>query len=267
MATKTDIAEVPDILALAQRLAHARRSGTVIASEVGAPLPLPADETTAYAIQHAILKINGSWIAGWKVGAKSPDGPITTAPLPAEGIHSSGVEMARECVWPCGLELEVAFKFGETFLPRAEPYSDADVHEALAWMGATIEVVGSRYHGWPDMNKWAMLADLQSHGALIVGEFVPYRADFPFASPDISFCLNDTNMISPDAKGRGLNPAGNPRRLLTWLVNHITRDQGLAVTPEMVMTTGSYMGMFRAETSGKVRGEIIGLPPVAFTLS
>jgi 2-keto-4-pentenoate hydratase len=61
------------------------------------------------------------------------------------------------------------------------------------------------------------------------------------------------------------NPAGDPRRLLTWLVNHAS-SRGIAVTPEMVVTAGSYTGMFFPREAGTASGRIEGLAPVSVTL-
>jgi 2-keto-4-pentenoate hydratase len=61
------------------------------------------------------------------------------------------------------------------------------------------------------------------------------------------------------------NPAGDPRRLLPWLVNHQTQN-GFTVTPEMVLTTGSYTGMYKTSGPGLAVGEIRGLPTVVVEL-
>jgi 2-keto-4-pentenoate hydratase len=62
------------------------------------------------------------------------------------------------------------------------------------------------------------------------------------------------------------NPCGDPRRLLTWLVNHCTQHHRIAVTPDMIVTTGSYTGMFFPQHAGTARGQIDGLAPVSVTL-
>ena len=61
------------------------------------------------------------------------------------------------------------------------------------------------------------------------------------------------------------NPAGDPRRLLAWVVNHCT-VRGITVDSDVVVPTGSYAGMHFASAPGTVVGEIRGLPPVSLTL-
>ena len=244
---------------LSQCLADARRDHATLDAP---PSQLtPVDSDAAYAIQHEILSLSGARIGGWKIGAKSDSGPIQGAPLPASDLHADGARLPRQTLTPLGLELEVAFRFGRRFEPSATPYSEAEVLAAIGSIGAAIEIVASRYAAWPNVDKLAQLADLQNNGALIVGEFAPYREDFSFMSPSLRFSFEGHDVV----KAPPANPAGDPRRLLTWLVNHAT-SRGIAVTPEMVVTTGSYTGMFFPQSAGTASGRIEGLAPIDVTL-
>lgn len=244
---------------LSQHLADARRDRLTLAALP--PAILPADADAAYATQHEILDALGARIGGWKIGAKSASGPIQGAPLPAADLHPNGARVSRDGFAPLGLELEIAFRFGRSFEPSATPYSDEEVRAGIGSFGATIEIVASRFSAWPDVDKLAQLADLQNHGALIVGEFTPYRDDYPFVAPSLGFTFDGDDVV----KATPANPAGDPRRLLTWLVNHASA-RGIAVTPEMVVTCGSYTGMFFPRNAGTASGHIEGLAPVSVTL-
>jgi 2-keto-4-pentenoate hydratase len=244
---------------LSQRLADARRDRITL--DTVPPEQLPGDAGAAYAIQHEILDTSGARIGGWKIGAKSADGPIQGAPLPAADLHADGARVSRDGFAPLGLELEIAFRFGRRFEPSATAYLEDEVLAGIGSFGATIEIVASRYAAWPDIDKLAQLADLQNHGALIVGEFTPYRADFPFVAPSLRFSFDGHDVV----EAAPANPAGDPRRLLTWLVNHASA-RGIAITPEMVVTCGSYTGMFFPDKAGTASGRIEGLAPVSVTL-
>jgi 2-keto-4-pentenoate hydratase len=65
--------------------------------------------------------------------------------------------------------------------------------------------------------------------------------------------------------GMAANPAGDPRRLLTWLVNHHVAH-GLTLEPGCVVTCGSYTGMYFPKATGAALGQINGLPPVKLAL-
>ncbi len=248
---------------LATQIAASWRSGTPLdPATLGS---LPADARAAFDVQHAVLAALDARIGGWKIGAKGADGPIQGAPLPHLALHPPGARLARPAHAPFGLELEIAFRLGRTFAPRDTRYADEEVLESIASMLATVEIVTSRYAGWPDVDRFAQLADLQNHGALVVGEAVPYDTAFPFVSPALQFRFDGEPATLRPAPGvAATNPAGDPRRLLPWLVNHGAVERGIAVTPELVLTTGSYIGMVFPTGPGTVEGRIDGLPPLRF---
>ncbi|SEJ87687.1 2-keto-4-pentenoate hydratase [Paraburkholderia diazotrophica] len=245
---------------LSRQLADARADHTTLAS-LSTEL-IPADASAAYAIQHELLASRGARIGGWKIGAKSTEGAIQGAPLPSTDLHADGARLPRAHYKPLGLELEIAFRFNRRFEPAEDAYHEVEVLDAIDSMAATIEIVASRFEQWPNVDKLAQLADLQNHGALIVGEFTKYRRDFPFVAPSLTFSFEGRDVV----KAAPSNPCGDPRRLLTWLVNHCTQHCGIAVTPDMIVTTGSYTGMFFPQEAGTARGHIEGLAPVSVTL-
>jgi 2-keto-4-pentenoate hydratase len=219
----------------------------------------PSNADEAYAAQAATLRLLDARTAGWKVGAKSPaaDAPIQGAPLAADGVHRSGVRLSRQAFGRAGLELEVAFVFDRTFEAHSGPYSDDEVIAAIDTLHASIEVVASRFSAWPEVDKLWQLADLQNHGALVVGEGVRCDDAFPFVSPSMTFTLDDAPLFD----GKPANPAGDPRRLLAWTINHSV-SRGIAFERGTIITAGSYTGLAIPGKSGVVRGTIAGLPPV-----
>ena len=242
---------------LAQCLADARRQPL----QTLAPEWVPQDQQAAFAVQHQTLAMLKQDIAGRKVGAKSGEGPLQGAPLPAGRLLASGACVVRADQRLLGLELEIAFKFKRVFEPFSGPYPEATVLAAIGEMLATIELVATRYAQWPEVDKLAQLADLQNHGALICGQAVPYAPDFPFMAPEISFEFEGSKIF----KGSPANPAGDPRRLLTWRVNHCVA-QGAAIDGDTVITTGTYTGLWLPEAPGTVCGKISGLPEVKLVL-
>ncbi|WP_454724940.1 MULTISPECIES: 2-keto-4-pentenoate hydratase [Cupriavidus] len=245
---------------LARLLAHAGGDGLRFADVPAALLPPDAD--AAYAVQAEVLRQRGTGIGGWKVGAKSATGPVQGAPLPADCVHAGPAALALGGLRRPGLELEIAFRFGRAFAPRATPYADAEVLDGIESVAAAIEVVASRYREWPAVDKLAQLADLQNHGALVVGDYVRYQPGYPFLHPALSFTFGGADV----AGGAPANPAGDPRRLLPWLVNHCAA-RGIALGDGTVVTTGSYTGMYFPQQAGVALGTIAGLPPVALTLA
>jgi 2-keto-4-pentenoate hydratase len=225
----------------------------------------PANDDEAYDVQDALLREMNQVVGGWKIGAKSASGPAQGAPLPACDVHRGATKLARARYAKPGLELEVAFVLGRGLRAKDGPQSEAAVRDAIASVHAAIEVVASRFTGWPDVDKRWQLADLQNNGALVVGEGVPYDATFdthfPIVSPPMRFTFDGAEIgQAPPA-----NPAGDPRWLPHWLVNHCVA-RGLDLAPGTVLTCGSYTGIHFPAGAGVARGEIEGLPAVELTL-
>ena len=221
----------------------------------------PADAAVAHAAQHLTLAARGWRLGAWKVGAKAPDGPPQGAPLPPPLPSPAALPLARRDRF-LGLELELAFRIGRRFEPRATPYTMAQALAGVDGVCAAIELVASRLAPGPTPpGALAQLADLQNHGALVVGECRPYDPGFPFAAPALSWQVDGRDVTPPHPA----NPAGDPRRLLAWVLNH-SLAQGVPVEPGLLITTGSFTGVLRPERPGTALGRIAGLPPVQLSL-
>ncbi|MDE2260374.1 MAG: 2-keto-4-pentenoate hydratase [Betaproteobacteria bacterium] len=225
-------------------------------------LLVPPDRDAAYSIQQDLLQRLNSPISAWKVGTAQTLGEVLGSPIPASSVQviSGSVRLADHEI--CGLELELAFRFGRSFPHRDMPYTDSEVLDALEAMAPAIEIVSSRYQGWPDLPDFLKLADLQNHGALIIGPSVPYRLDFPFLNPAIQLTVNGAEC----AKSPTGNPAGDPRHLLPAFVRQCV-NRGLSIETGHWVTTGSYSGIYFAHAPGLVRGYFEGLPEVLLTLN
>lgn len=245
-----------ELAALLAQAHETRRPIAVLASTL-----VPEDAASAYRVQREVLALRREAIGGWKLGAKSETGPIQGAPLPAGGVHPTLSTLKHAGFTRVGLELEIGFLFGETLRPRDRLWDDSEVMRAIRSMVATIEIVSTRFEHWPAVDKLAQLADFQNHGALVVSRPVPFDPDFNFVAPRASFQFNGKELMA----GAAANPAGDPRRLLPWLVEHCSKS-GITIEAGCVITTGSYSGLYFAEEAGTATGVIEGLPPVVLTL-
>ena len=247
----------PLVNALASALAQAWAAGPITLT----PNLLPDDAEAAYAAQHLSLALREQTIGGWKVGAKSADGPIQAAPLPAILSSPARLNVSAGFGRKLGLELEIAFRMRADLPPRDRLYSATEVLDNVDGVCTTIEWVASRLSAEPQPTALTQLADLQNHGALIAGACVPYDAALPFAAPQLSWRF-DGQDITPATVA---NPAGDPRRLLAWVVNHCN-ELGLTLPAGCLITTGSYTGVFLPDGPGEAVGSIAGLPPVRVLL-
>jgi 2-keto-4-pentenoate hydratase len=243
--------------ALAARLVEARRTHTLI--DTLADDLVPASASDAYLAQQlTIAELGGG--AGYKIGAKSPADEPQCAPLPATKVFGAKTGVRRADYARIGLELEIAFSFATDIDQRFAERTD-DVLDAIDSMSVVVEVVDSRFKAWPQVDKLLQLADLQNNGALVIGDSRRYDRSFDFVAPKVSFHYGDQEIFS----GRASNPAGDPRRLVVWLVTRALQ-RGQAIPARTLLTTGSYTGCYMAEGPDIVRGTIEGIGGIEFDI-
>jgi 2-keto-4-pentenoate hydratase len=236
------------------RLARAWRSGQTV-SAAGLALP---DAAAAYAAQDGVAAALG-WFGGapaqhWKSGAGSRDEVPTHAPLPPAGVWPSPAS-ARS--WPFrrrGIEAEVALRLAHDVDAAQAAALDPERAGALVdAMCVSIEIVDSRWTEGRDAPALARLADLQSHGALVLGAWTPYRTlDWAAQS-----CRARIGTGAP-AEWRGTHPLGDPAWLLPAWLRHATRD-GRTLRTGSVVTTGSWVGLLAAAAGDLVVVEFPGI--------
>ena len=108
-------------------------------------------------------------VRGWKVGAKNLAMEPTAAPLPASGLLATGCSLQGPAWQVRGIELEVAVRLGRDLAPSDAHLGAHELQQAIDAVLPVIEVVETRLADWRQADPLAQLADLQSHGALVLG--------------------------------------------------------------------------------------------------
>jgi len=235
--------------ALAQALSQARQPGQ---PRVGGPVCDVAavpDAAAAYAVQDQSLRWLGP-VGGWKVGAASPTQTPICAPLPAAGLLACGVALSPPQGALRGLELELALRVAHDLPPQQLGLGDAALSTVFDAVLPVIEWVDSRLARGQASPALARLADLQSHGALILGpacSLGPVDPDPDLPTLSATLCWNGQTV----ANTVGGNPAQDLRRLVDWLIGHTAR-RGLPLRAGQIVTTGSCTGLLWAP-EGEVR--------------
>lgn len=197
----------------------------------------PQSAAQAYAIQDATLHALGG-SRGWKVGARSPAAEPTCAPLPAALILPSPQRFPAGAFALNGIEAELGFTLARDLPPRATPYLEAEMPAAIASVHPALEIVDSRFLDIAATDALSLLADFQSHGALVLGAGVALPDAFAPEPHTVHLCIDGIRIVD----ARGSNPAGNLIRLLVWLANHAAARCG-GLRRGDVVTTGSWTGM------------------------
>ena len=228
-----------------QALVRARQTGK------GAPAEQLADAAAAYAVQEGVAQAL-AWFGDavprhWKSGGPSRDAVLTHAPLPPAGVWASPAD-ARE--WPFqfrGIEAEIALRLGRDV--DATLAATLDVAAAMALVDAmcvSIEIVDSRWAEGRDAPALAKLADLQSHGALVLSDLQPFAARNWAAQR----CLV-TIGTQPTIEHCGSHALRDPAFVLPAWLRHATRH-GRIVPAGTVVTTGTWCGLPLAAAGDRV---------------
>jgi 2-keto-4-pentenoate hydratase len=201
----------------------------------------PCDADQAYAVQDAVVRERGE-IAGWKVGAASPQALPARAALTRDSVFvapaGQALNLPAAGFAVMGVEAELVYELGIDLPERATPYSAAEVLAAMASVRAAIEVCDTRFAAWAQQGEWSRLADQACHGALDRG-FGHGRCGCS-AAPGTRVNLSVNGSVAVQHATWG-NPAGDPLRLLTWLANEGARSLGGLRAGQWV-TTGSCTG-------------------------
>ena len=235
-------------------LVTARRSHEPI-SATRVTLP---DAAAAYAVQDGVAQAFG-WFANapprhWKSGGPSRDAVLTHAPLPPAGVWASPAQAGTSPFHFRGLEAEVALRLGRDVTPELARGLDRPSAEALIdAMCVSIEIVDSRWTEGVAAPALAKLADLQLHGALVLGAWLPFTArDWSAQTSRVQIGRQ------PVVERRGSHALADPTFVLPAWLRHATRT-GHTVPAGTVVTTGTWVGLLHAAAGDRVTAEFPGI--------
>jgi 2-keto-4-pentenoate hydratase len=232
----------------ARILADARRDGATLDALPASCRPATLDD--AHAIEVATAGRLGEAIVGWKVAA-TPDGHLARGAILRSRLVASGARLDAATMPLLGVECEIAFRFDVDCPARGSPYAYADVAAAVTALPA-IEVVDSRFRGYPNAPFLDRVADCMSNGAFVAG--AP-RADwraFDLAALAAELAIDGTTIV----KRIGGHPTKDPLLPAVALANDLRTTVGIAAG--MIVTTGTYTGLHFARPGNVVKATFAG---------
>jgi 2-keto-4-pentenoate hydratase len=229
--------------ALAHALLGARRDRSPIdATPFGEAL---RDAEDAYAAQQVVWKGaggTGAFPRWWKSGGPSREATLTHSPLPDPGVWSSPADASKFHFNFRLVEAEIALRLARDVTPeQAKALTPETAPALIDAMCVSIEIVDTRWQQRAAVPALLKLADLQAHGGIVFGDWVPF-APRDWSAQRCTVRIGD----QPVREFRGSQSLGEPTWLLpTWL-RHCTR-QGATAPAGTVVTTGTWCGMLPAE--------------------
>lgn len=260
---------MPDLQDLTDALVAVRSTRQSLSGPEWA-LCLP-DAHAAAQVQHAVGVRLGWWREDevprhWKSGGASRQSVLTHAPIPPAAVR---VSTAGACAdlgdwpfWRPRVEGEVALRVARditpvlacALTPDAPLQAVASCFDAVC---AAMEIVDSRWAPEPQAEALLRLADLQSNGALVLGDWQPVDPDCDWARQTCTLQIGDgAPMVVV-----GAHPLGHPFWGAAAWLQHLTRD-GQPVPAGTVVTTGTWTGALAVERGVRLRFEAAGFAAV-----
>ena len=242
--------------AVAAALLQARRDNQAADAAPLEQLLQGAEE--AYAVQAQVGREAGWFDLGvprhWKSGGPSRDAVLTHAPLPPQNVWSSPADGTGTHFNHRLIEAEVALRLARDVSPAdAAALTHESANALVDGMTVSIEVVDSRWAQFPKAAALLKLADQQSHGALVLGEWRPFMAR-DWAQQGCVVQIGNTDPQS----FRGTQSLQDPAWLLPIWLRHVTRH-GATVPRGTVVTTGTWCGMLQAKRGDRVKAVFEGI--------
>lgn len=252
--------EVDFVQDVADILVEARRTGTqakAAALDVGI-----ASIEKAYAVQDRVASML-NWFGEvaptyWKSGGPGKEKAILHAALPPDGVLASPGDASDLLLFAPGIEAEIALRLGRDVTPNiSDQLTYANIDDLIDSMTVAIEVVDSRWFEGPDAPAMLRLADQQSHGALVLGEWQPYaRRNWAAQTCRIRIGTQE------DQVRQGTHAYGDPTWAVPEWLRHATR-KGATVAAGTVVTTGTWCGILPVERGERIVVEFERLGEVA----
>jgi 2-keto-4-pentenoate hydratase len=234
---------------VAAALMNARRAHQPVPRAALEPLLHSADQ--AYAVQDIVAR-EFDWFSQafprfWKSGGPSRSTPLTHAPLPPANVWNSPADARQVHFNVRFIEAEIALRTSrDVTSAQAKRLNHNDLPSLIDSMTVSIEIVDSRWEQLHEAGALLKLADLQSHGGLVLGPWRPYSPRDWAAQP----CSVEIGS-RPAKTFRGTHSLGAPEWVLPEWLRHATRH-GATAPAGTVVTTGTWCGLLAADAGDRV---------------
>ena len=197
----------------------------------------------------------------WKSGGASRSQPLAHAPLPPQGVQGMGTDLGNTPFLLRGVEAEIALRIAcDVDAAAAARLTEADTTSLVDAMAVSIEIVDSRWQQQLQAPEALKAADLLCHGALVLGDWQPYRA-IEWAAQRCSVQIGRQSLV----ERQGSHSLQDPTWLLPQWLRHASQHFG-TIRAGTVVTTGSWCGLLLATKGDAIRVCFDGIGEVAVQL-
>ena len=212
---------------------------------------IPSDMTAAKRIGADVAAALGWAVGGWKIAANKEkmqralrtDAPIFGRVYKQFIRQSPAALEGRTLLHPVS-EAEYVVKLGEDLPPRARPYDEDEIADAVDSIHPGLEIAECRFvhdENFPPLT--AIIADGSGSGSLIYGAAIPNWRTQNIAEQDVVLSVNGAERRRGDAA----TAIDHPLTPLTWLANELSRAR-IGMEAGELISTGTLTGMVLAQS-------------------
>ena len=234
--------DMPTQRELAGLLAALRRDGRQRSGL--APNLVPPDKATAYKVAGLVAEELGWPVLGWKIAAfkdEMQQALRTDSPIYGRTffVKETPVTVAHAKLASPIPEVEYQAKLGADLPPRAKPYSQEEVTEAVASLHPGLELAECRFiHDAAFPPLPAILADGAGCGTIVYGPAIEDWRKRDIAGQEVTLSSNGRLR----RKGTAAEALDHPMAPLTWLANELSHT-GVGLKAGQMVSTGTLTGM------------------------
>lgn len=208
------------------------------------PRLAPPDSGTAYRVAGMVAEELGWPVLGWKIAAFKEemqqalrtDSPIYGRTYFVQETPFGAVHATLASPIP---EVEYQAKLGNDLPPRAKPYSQDEVTDAVASLHPGLELAECRFiHDGAFPPLPAILADGAGSGTIVYGRAIENWKTRDIAGQEATLSSNGRLR----RKGTAAEALDHPMVPLTWLANELSRT-GVGLKAGQMVSTGTLTGM------------------------
>jgi len=240
---------------LVNSLANAWQTGQAMSYQQACELA-PLTDEQAYQVQRELGEQLNWWPSGrpraWKLATGVPP---KMAPVPDEKLFFHDDKVQHNSVTMCGVEVELVCQLKSSVHANM---SSAEFAAAIDKTYAGIEVFDVRAQDWAELPNTFLLADMQMHGALILGDSVDGwqpENELLISAGEVDLSMIDLKPQIPDLLVS-----------LGWLSEH-AEQQGWSLAAGDIIATGSWCGLLELPTGTELKACFTKVGSVSFTVN
>jgi 2-keto-4-pentenoate hydratase len=216
----------------------------------------PHSRSEGYAIQSALAALSGEGSVGWKIAATTKagqrhinvDGPIAGRLL-EKHVFRTGAAIPLGDNHMRVAEAELVFRFGRSLPAREQPYTEAEVMEAIDQVIPGIEIPDSRYEDFCIVGDAQLIAENACAAWFVLGE----ASSVDWHSLDLkTHPVRVYKNGELAGEGTGALVLGDPKIALVWIANELSAI-GEGLRAGEIVTTGTVVVPVRVEPGDEIQ--------------